>query len=47
MKRTICNLAAANLDHLTTAVKRSLKKTQYCPHLIDGCLAGSSLTIDG
>ncbi|MCT9113672.1 hypothetical protein N4G69_50660 [Streptomyces mirabilis] len=47
MKRTICNLAAANLDHLATAVKRSLKKIQYRPHLIDGCLAGTGLTMDG
>ncbi|MFE4329385.1 hypothetical protein ACFRQM_07965 [Streptomyces sp. NPDC056831] len=36
MKRTIGNLAAANLDaanldQLATAVKRSLKKTQYSP----------------
>lgn len=41
VKRTIGNLAVANLDHLATAVKRSLRKTQYCPHLIDGCLAGT------
>lgn len=31
MKRTIGNLAAAKLDQLATAVKRSLKKTQYRP----------------
>ncbi|WUX02561.1 transposase (plasmid) [Streptomyces sp. NBC_01450] len=41
VKRTIGNLAAANLDHLATAVRRSLKETQYCPHLFDGCLAGT------
>lgn len=45
MKRTIGNLAAANLDQLASAVKRSLKKTQYRPHLIDGCLTGTGLTI--
>ncbi|WP_329165023.1 transposase [Streptomyces sp. NBC_01717] len=46
VKRTIGNLAAANLDQLATAVKRSLKKTQYRPHLIDGCLIGTGLTMD-
>ncbi|WSQ33628.1 hypothetical protein OG609_03235 [Streptomyces sp. NBC_01224] len=35
MKRTIGNLAAAILDQLATAVKRSLKKIQYRPHLGD------------
>lgn len=33
MKRTIGNLAAADLDQLAAAVKRSLKKTQStAPH---------------
>ncbi|MCT2590920.1 transposase [Streptomyces sp. N2-109] len=45
VKRTIGNLAAANLDQLAAAVKRSLKKTQYRPHLIDGCLIGTGLTL--
>lgn len=45
VKRTIGNLAAANLDQLATAVKRSLKQTQYRPHLIDGCLTGTGLTL--
>ncbi|MFE7565556.1 transposase [Streptomyces sp. NPDC057539] len=45
VKRTIGNLAAANLDQLAAAVKRSLKKTQYRPHLIDGCLIGTGLTM--
>ncbi|MFI6864334.1 transposase [Streptomyces sp. NPDC050421] len=45
VKRTIGNLAAANLDQLAAAVKRSLKQTQYRPHLIDGCLAGTGLTL--
>ncbi|WP_405689484.1 hypothetical protein [Streptomyces sp. NBC_00057] len=43
-QRAIGNLAAANLDQLA-AVKRSLKKTQYRPHLIDGCLIGTGLTL--
>jgi transposase len=46
VKRTIGNLAAANLDQLATAVKRSLKKVQYRPHLINGCLTGTGLTMD-
>ncbi|MFC9621273.1 transposase [Streptomyces sp. NPDC056930] len=45
VRRTIGNLAAANLDQFAAAVKRSLKKTQYRPHLIDGCLMGAGLTI--
>nr|WP_205379479.1 transposase [Streptomyces sp. SID7805] len=45
VKRAIGNLAAANLDQLAVAVKRSLKKTQYRPHLIDGCLIGTGLTL--
>ncbi|MEU6019538.1 hypothetical protein ABZ826_37845 [Streptomyces sp. NPDC047515] len=45
MKQTIGNLAAANLDQLATTVKRSLKQTQYRPHLIDSCLIGTGLTL--
>nr|WP_324605846.1 transposase [Streptomyces sp. NRRL B-24484] len=47
VKRTIGNLAAANLDQLARAVKRSLKQIQYRPHLIDGCLADTGLITDG
>nr|WP_240150776.1 hypothetical protein [Streptomyces sp. SID7805] len=46
MKRTIGNLAAANLDQLATAAERSLKKVQYRPHLINGCLTGTGLTME-
>ncbi|MFE3144405.1 transposase [Streptomyces scopuliridis] len=46
VKRTIGNLAAANLDQVATAVKRSFKKIQYRPHLINGCLTGSGLTME-
>lgn len=45
VKRTIGNLAAANLDQLAAAVKRSLKQTQNRSHLIDGCLIGTGLTL--
>jgi len=46
LKRSMVNFAAADLDGLVRIVKRKLKKTQYRPHLIDGCLAGTGLTID-
>jgi transposase len=41
----LANLAAANLDHLTRVIKRGLKKIQYRPHLIDGCLAETGLAL--
>ncbi|MER7207869.1 hypothetical protein ABT340_12445 [Streptosporangium sp. NPDC000239] len=41
----LANLATANLEHLVRAIKRGLKKIQYRPHLIDGCLAGTGLTL--
>ena len=44
LKRAIANFAAADLDGLVRLVKRKLKKIQYRPHLIDGCLAGTGLT---
>ncbi|MFE9429101.1 transposase [Kitasatospora sp. NPDC006697] len=46
VKRTIGNLAAANLDELARAVKRSLKKIEHRPHLVDGCLAATGLILD-
>ncbi|WP_277611426.1 hypothetical protein [Streptomyces scabichelini] len=33
------DFAAADLAHLARAVKRKLKKIQYRPDLIEGCLA--------
>ena len=39
LKRSMVNFAAADLDGLVRIVKRKLKKIQYRPHLIDGCLA--------
>jgi hypothetical protein len=45
VKRDIGNLAAANLGEITRAAKRRLKKLQYRPHLIDGCLAGTGLVL--
>jgi hypothetical protein len=46
VKRDPGNLAAADLSQITRAVKRRLERTQYRPHLIDGCLAGTGLVID-
>ena len=38
--------AAADLDGLVRIVKRKLKKIQYRPHLINGCLAATDLKIE-
>jgi transposase len=46
LKRSMVNFAAADLDGLVRLVKRKLKKIQYRPHLINGCLAGTGLTIE-
>ena len=40
------NFAAADLDGLVRIVKRKLKKIQYRPHLIDGCLTATGLKIE-
>ena len=42
----MANFAAPGLDHLVRIVKRKLKKIQYRPHLISGCLAATGLTIE-
>ena len=46
LKRAMANFAAADLDGLVRIIKRKLKKIQYRPHLIDGCLAATRLTIE-
>jgi transposase len=46
LKRAIANFAAADLDSLVRIVKRKLKKIQYRPHLINGCLAATGLRIE-
>lgn len=45
VKRDIGNLAAADLGQVIRAVKRKLKMVQYQPEVIDGCLAGTGLTM--
>jgi hypothetical protein len=39
-------LGRANLDHLVQVTKRTLKKIQYRPELLDGCLAETGLTTE-
>lgn len=46
LRRHLADFAAADLTHLTRVVKRKLKKTQYRPHLVDGCLPPTGLTMD-
>ena len=46
LKRSMINFAAADLDGLVRIVKRKLKKIQYRPHLIDGCLAATGLKLE-
>jgi hypothetical protein len=40
------NFAAPDLAGLVPTIKRKLKKIQYRPHLIDGCLARTGLTTE-
>ncbi|MFE3408897.1 transposase [Streptomyces mirabilis] len=47
VKRDIGNLAAADLGQIARAVKRRLKQIQYRPELVDGCLVGVDLIMDG
>ena len=46
MKRSMANFTAADQAGLVRIIKRKLKKIQYRPHLIDGCLAGTGLKIE-
>jgi hypothetical protein len=46
LKRHLADFVAADLAHLTRVIKRKLKKIQYRPHLIDGCLPPTGLTMD-
>lgn len=46
LKRSVANFVAADLTGLTRTVKRRLKKIQYRPQLIDGCLAETGLIMD-
>jgi transposase len=46
LKRHLADFAAADLNHLTRVIKRKLKKIQYRPHLVDGCLPPTGLIMD-
>ena len=41
----LANLAVASFGHLVQVIGHGLKKIQYQPGLIEGCLAGTGLTI--
>ncbi|GHG45084.1 hypothetical protein Shyd_85510 [Streptomyces hydrogenans] len=47
VKHDLGNLAAADLGEITRAVKHRLKKLQYHPDLLDGCIAATGLSLDG
>ena len=40
----LANLAVASFAHLVQVIRHGLKKLQYQPGLIEGCLAGTGLT---
>ena len=42
----LANLAVASFAHLVQVIRYGLKKIQYQPGLIEGCLAGTGLTMD-
>ncbi|MDH6222107.1 transposase [Streptomyces pseudovenezuelae] len=46
VKRGLADFAAANLDHLSRVMKRKLKKIQYRPERIDGCLTETGLIMN-
>ncbi|MEE1939983.1 hypothetical protein V1L54_11315 [Streptomyces sp. TRM 70361] len=46
LKRDLGNLAAQTSDELLREVKSKLKSLQYRSDVIDGCLAGTGLTLD-
>ena len=42
----LANLAVASFAHLVQVIRHGLKKLQYQPGLIEGCLAGTGLALD-
>jgi hypothetical protein len=42
----LANLAVASFAHLVQVIRRGLRKIQYRPGLLEGCLAGTGLTLD-
>ncbi|MFE0146233.1 transposase [Nonomuraea sp. NPDC059007] len=45
-RRALANFAVADLPGPVRIVKRKLKKIQYRPHLLTGCLTQTELTLD-
>ena len=42
----LANLAVASFAHLLQVIRHGLKKIQYQPGLIEGCLAGTGLSLE-
>jgi hypothetical protein len=42
----LANLAIASFGHLIQVIRHGLKKIQYQPGLIEGCLAGTGLALE-
>jgi hypothetical protein len=42
----LANLAVASFAHLLQVIRHGLKKIQYQPGLIEGCLVGTGLSLD-
>jgi hypothetical protein len=42
----LANLAGASFAHLVQVIRHGLKKIQYQPGLLEGCLAGTGLTLE-
>jgi hypothetical protein len=41
----LANLAATGLEHLIGVIRHGLKRLQYRPAVLDGCLTGTGLII--
>ena len=46
MRGVLANLAVASFAHLVQVIRHGLKKIQYQPGLIEGCLAGTGLALE-
>lgn len=46
LKRGLGNIAFSNIDDLATLVRNRLKRIQYRPELLTGCLTQTGLTLD-
>ena len=42
----LANLAATSFAHLVQVMRHGLKKIQYHPRLIEGCLTGTGLSLE-